>query len=50
LKNDHGGEFQNVDFELFCEQSGINHNFSAPRTPYTTKMGLWRGKLGPLRN
>ena len=33
IRSDHGGEFQNSDFENFCEENGINHNFSAPRTP-----------------
>lgn len=33
LRSDHGCEFQNEDFESFCEKNGINHNFSAPRTP-----------------
>lgn len=34
LRSDHDeGEFQNEDFESFCEENDINHNFSAPRTP-----------------
>jgi len=33
IQSDHGGEFQNEKFEHFCEKHGINHNFSAPRTP-----------------
>ena len=33
LRSDHGGEFQNELFENFCEENGIMHNFSAPRTP-----------------
>lgn len=33
IRSDHGCEFQNEDFESFCEKNGINHNFSAPRTP-----------------
>src|ERR1044072_8308269 len=33
IRCDHGGEFQNDEFELFCEDHGINHNFSSPRTP-----------------
>jgi len=32
LRSDHGGEFQNELFEKFCEENGIMHNFSAPRT------------------
>jgi len=33
IKTDHGREFQNENFEMFCEKFGIQHNFSAPRTP-----------------
>ena len=33
LRSDHGGEFQNEGFELFCKKNDINHNFFAPRTP-----------------
>jgi len=33
IKTDHGREFQNESFEKFCEKFGIQHNFSAPRTP-----------------
>ena len=33
IKSDHGGEFQNEYFEKFCEENGIQHNFSAPRSP-----------------
>lgn len=33
IRSDHGGEFQNALFEEFCEEHGILHNFSAPRTP-----------------
>ena len=30
---DHGGEFENHVFESFCNENGISHNFSSPRTP-----------------
>ena len=33
IRSDHGGEFENQVFETFCEKHGIEHNFSAPRTP-----------------
>jgi len=33
LRSDHGAEFQNELFEIFCEENGIMHIFSAPRTP-----------------
>ena len=32
IHSDNGGEFRNADFEDFCSLSGIEHNFSAPRT------------------
>jgi len=33
LRSDHGGEFKNESFEKFCDENGILHNFSRPRTP-----------------
>ena len=33
LRSDHGGEFENYEFETFCDENGIKHEFSAPRTP-----------------
>ena len=33
IRSDHGGEFENDRFQLFCEENGILHNFSTPRTP-----------------
>ncbi|CAN1142556.1 Retrovirus-related Pol polyprotein from transposon TNT 1-94 [Linum perenne] len=33
IRSDHGGEFENNDFETLCNDYGIRHNFSAPRTP-----------------
>ena len=32
IRNDHGGEFDSVAFETFCEDNGFSHNFSSPRT------------------
>ena len=32
-KSDHGSEFDNSLFENFCNENGIIHNFSAPKTP-----------------
>ena len=32
IRSDHGGEFQK-DFVTYCEERGITHEFSAPRTP-----------------
>ncbi|KAG7564434.1 Ribonuclease H-like superfamily [Arabidopsis suecica] len=33
IRSDHGGEFQNESMKDFCENHGIAHQFSAPRTP-----------------
>ncbi|WP_251363026.1 DDE-type integrase/transposase/recombinase, partial [Escherichia coli] len=33
IRSDHGREFENQQFSDFCDNFGINHNFSAPRTP-----------------
>uniref|UniRef100_A0A1U7YWV4 Uncharacterized protein LOC104248625 n=1 Tax=Nicotiana sylvestris TaxID=4096 RepID=A0A1U7YWV4_NICSY len=33
IRLDHGTEFDNVKFYDFCNENGISHNFSAPRTP-----------------
>ena len=33
IRSDHGREFENVDFENYCNEHGIDHNFLAPRTP-----------------
>ncbi|WJX68356.1 hypothetical protein P8452_52731 [Trifolium repens] len=33
VRSDHGGEFENEPFATFCEDHGIVHEFSAPRTP-----------------
>ena len=33
IRSDHGGEFENKEFKELCEEKGIDHNFSAPRTP-----------------
>jgi transposase InsO family protein len=33
VKSDHGGEFENKDFEKLFEENNIYHDFSYPRTP-----------------
>ncbi|KAH9698132.1 hypothetical protein KPL71_023896 [Citrus sinensis] len=33
IRSDHGGEFENHAFENFCNDLGIEHQFSSPRTP-----------------
>ncbi|XP_070022553.1 uncharacterized protein [Nicotiana sylvestris] len=33
IRSDHRIEFDNAKFDELCNKNGINHNFSAPRTP-----------------
>src|ERR1044072_1667541 len=33
VRSDHGGEFENKDFENLFDSNGISHDFSCPRTP-----------------
>ena len=33
IGSDHGGEFDNHNFKNLCDELGITHQFSAPRTP-----------------
>ena len=33
LRSDHGIEFENSSFIDYCNEHGVEHNFSAPRTP-----------------
>ena len=33
IRSDHGREFENSSFINYCNEHGISHNFSAPRTP-----------------
>ena len=33
IRSDHGTEFENANFSDYCDEQGISHNFSAPRTP-----------------
>ena len=33
IRSDHGSEYENSQFLCFCTTNGIDHNFSAPRTP-----------------
>ncbi|KAL5773493.1 hypothetical protein ACOSP7_013080 [Xanthoceras sorbifolium] len=33
IRSDHGNEFENASFGNFCDNLGIFHEFSAPRTP-----------------
>ena len=43
IRSDHGGEFENYGFEIFCNENDFSHNFSALRT--SNKMGLLKGKI-----
>jgi len=33
LRSDHGKEFENSSFIDYCNEHGVDHNFSMPRTP-----------------
>ena len=33
IRSDHEREFENLEFQNFCAENGITHNFSSPRTP-----------------
>ena len=33
IRSDYSGEFQNCDFQEFCECNRYDHNFSTPRNP-----------------
>ena len=49
IRSDHGGEFENKDFEMFCDEHGIEYNFYAPRTPQQNEV-IERKKQSPRRN
>ena len=38
IRSDHGGEFENYAFETFCNNLGIVHQFSSPRTPQQNRV------------
>ena len=48
MSSDRDGEFQNELFENFCEENGILHNFSAPRTPQKNEVVKKNRSLGEL--
>ena len=35
IRSDYGKEFKNLDFDAFCGENGISHNFSDPRNSST---------------
>ena len=38
IRSDHGREFENVEFESFCDEQEIEHTFLAPRTPQQNRV------------
>jgi len=38
LRSNHGKEFENSSFINFCNEHGLDYNFSAPRTPQQNRM------------
>ena len=38
IRSDHGKEFENARFELFCEKNRIKKEFSAPKTPQQNRV------------
>ena len=38
VRSDHGREFENIDFKDYCNEHGIDHNFSVPRTPQQNRV------------
>ena len=38
IRSDHGSEFKNQRFKKFCNENGISHNFSAPKTPQQNRI------------
>ena len=38
IRSDHGTEFENQDFDKFCTENEIDHNFSAPRIPQQNRV------------
>ena len=33
IRSDHGGEFEYLEMDEFCAKNGVEHTFSARRTP-----------------
>ena len=46
LQTDRDGEYTLLDFDNFCKENGIDHQFSMPQTP--NKMMFLRGKIEPF--
>ena len=43
IRSDFGGEFENYDFEIFCNENGFDHNFLL--LELSNKMGLLKEKI-----
>ena len=44
IRSDHGGEFENENFENFCEENGFEHKFSFPRAPPQNEVVEWKNR------
>lgn len=44
IRSDHGGKFENHKFSKWCDEMGIKHEFSAPKTPQQN--GVAEKKIG----
>ena len=44
LRSDHRKEFENSSFNDYCNEHGIDHNFSAPRTPQQNGVLEWENR------
>ncbi|KAL8157708.1 hypothetical protein AgCh_002420 [Apium graveolens] len=44
IRSDNGTEFKNSTMKLFCEENGIMHEFSAPRTPQQNSVVEWKNR------
>ena len=38
IRSDHGKEFENGQFDDFCNENGIKHEYSAPKTPQQNRV------------
>ena len=50
LRSDHGTEFENSSFIDYCNEHGVDHNFSAPRTPQQNEVVERKKKLNSRRH
>lgn len=38
IRSDHKREFENENFQTFCEAKGIHHEYSSPKTPQQNRV------------